>query len=118
MADENTYTESEISERLSGPLASWSYVDGQLQRQVKTVDWRSAMLVANGISLLAELAWHHPDLSVSWGAVVIGLSTHSAGGITDKDFELAARIEDMLAARGGGALEGTPAETPWRLLDD
>ena len=58
---------------------------------------------------LSEAAYHHPDLAVTWGRVTVKLSTHSAGGITDKDFELARKIEEAALWRpSGGALEGTP----------
>src|SRR5205823_2536534 len=54
-------------------------------------------------------AYHHPDLSVTWGPVIVKLQNHAAGGITDKDFELARKIEESVLWRPkGGALEGTP----------
>ena len=67
-------------------------------------------MLVNAIGYLAEAAWHHPDLSVTWGKVWVKLKTHSAGGITDKDFELAKKIEEVALWRPaeGGPLEGTP----------
>ena len=67
-------------------------------------------MLVNAIGYLAEAAYHHPDLSVTWGRITVKLSTHSAGGITDKDFELARNIEDVALWRPaeGEALEGTP----------
>jgi 4a-hydroxytetrahydrobiopterin dehydratase len=67
-------------------------------------------MLVNSIGYLAEAAYHHPDLTVTWGRVIVKLSTHSAGGITDKDFDLARKIEDVALWRpaAGGALEGTP----------
>ena len=57
-----------------------------------------------------EAAWHHADLSVTWGKVWVKLKTHSAGGITDKDFALAKKIEGVVLWRPepGSPLEGTP----------
>ena len=55
-------------------------------------------------SALSEAAYHHPDLSVTWGRVTVKLSTHSAGGITDKDFALARRIEDVVLWRPAAGL--------------
>ena len=52
-------------------------------------------MLVNAIGYCAEAAYHHPDLSVTWGRITVKLSTHSAGGITDKDFALARRIEDV-----------------------
>jgi 4a-hydroxytetrahydrobiopterin dehydratase len=67
------------------------------------------MLVTT-IGYLAEAAYHHPDLAVTWGKITVKLSTHSAGGITAKDFALAKKIEEVALWRpeAGGALEGTP----------
>ena len=67
-------------------------------------------MLVNALGYLAEAAYHHPDLSVTWGRVTVKLSTHSAGGITDKDFELARRLEEVALWRpaAGGALTGTP----------
>jgi len=70
-------------------------------------------MVVNTIGHLAEAAWHHPDLTVSYAFVTVKLCTHSAKGITDKDWELAKKIEDVIQWQPGkenGALEGTPNE--------
>jgi 4a-hydroxytetrahydrobiopterin dehydratase len=72
-------------------------------------------MVANAIGHLAEAAWHHPDLAVSYGGVEVSLMTHDHKGITDRDFELARKIEEVVAwrpGRAGGALEGTPEGDP------
>src|SRR2546430_17254442 len=66
-------------------------------------------MLVNAIGYVAEAAYHHPDLSVTWGRVIVKLQNHAAGGITDKDFELARKIDDTVLWRPkGGALEGTP----------
>ena len=68
---------------------------------------------------MAEAAWHHPDLAVSYAFVIVKLQTHDAKGITDKDFELATKIEQVIgwqpalevnADGSKSALEGTPNE--------
>jgi 4a-hydroxytetrahydrobiopterin dehydratase len=106
---ERTYDEARIAERL-GELPGWYYRDGWIRRVYKTDGWQTTLMLVNAIGYLAEAAYHHPDLSVTWGRVVVKLATHSAGGITDKDFALARRIEDVALWRPpeGGALEGTP----------
>ena len=86
---------STISIRLAA-LPGWSYADGWLQRDVSTDGWRSTMLLVNAIAFLAEAADHHPDLGVHWGRVEVRLQSHEAGGVTDRDFELATRIERLL----------------------
>ena len=71
------------------------YEDKWIRRVYKTDGWPTTLMLVNAIGYLAEAAYHHPDLSVTWGRVVVKLSTHSAGGITDKDFALARKIEDV-----------------------
>jgi 4a-hydroxytetrahydrobiopterin dehydratase len=106
---EPTYDETQIAERLNA-LPGWYYEDGWIRRVYKTDGWPTTLMLVNAIGYIAEAADHHPDLSVSWGRVTVKLSTHSAGGITDKDFDLARRIEDIALWRPaqGGALTGTP----------
>jgi 4a-hydroxytetrahydrobiopterin dehydratase len=67
-------------------------------------------MLVNTVGYLCEAAYHHADLSVTWGKLWVKLSTHSSGGITDKDFALARKIEDTVLWRpeSDSALEGTP----------
>ena len=106
---EPTYTEAQIAGRL-GDLPGWYYEDGWIRRVYKTDGWPTTLMLVNAIGYCAEAAYHHPDLAVTWGRVTVKLSTHSAGGITDKDFALARRIEEVALWRppAGGALTGTP----------
>ncbi len=105
---EHTYSETEIAEKLTG-FPGWYHEDGWIRRQYKTDGWLTTLAVVNTIGFLCEAAYHHPDLVVTWGKIWVKLQTHSAGGITDKDWELAAKIEDaVLWKPAGGALEGTP----------
>jgi len=106
---ERTYDEAEITERLAG-LPGWYYKDGWIRRDYKTDGWPTTLMLVNAVGYSAEAAYHHPDLSVTWGRVVVKLTTHSAGGITEKDFALARRIEETVLWRppAGGPLEGTP----------
>jgi 4a-hydroxytetrahydrobiopterin dehydratase len=94
--EERTYSADEIAERLTGPLADWTFKDGQIRRLYKTVKWPETLLLANAVAYLAERADHHPDLLASYASLEVRLSTHSAGGITDKDFALAERIEALI----------------------
>lgn len=112
---EKTFTDAEIRMRLERDLPHWSWAGGTIRRRYRTTGWKGALLVTNAIGHLAEAAWHHPELAVTYDHVDVSLSTHSAGGITDKDFALARKIEEMIhwqPARESGALEGTPAEDP------
>jgi 4a-hydroxytetrahydrobiopterin dehydratase len=67
-------------------------------------------MLVNAVGYLAEAAYHHPDLAVTWGKLWVKLTTHSSGGITDKDFALARQIEDAVMWRPDpdSPLEGTP----------
>jgi 4a-hydroxytetrahydrobiopterin dehydratase len=106
---DTTYDEAQIAERLRD-LPGWYLEDGWIRRVYKTDGWPTTLMLVNAIGYLSEAAYHHPDLSVTWARVTVKLSTHSAGGITDKDFELARRIEDVALWRPpqDTSLEGTP----------
>ena len=94
---ESAFTQAQITERL-GALPGWSYEGGAIQRAFKTDGWPTTLMLVNAIGYFAEAADHHPDLEVGWGRLAIKLSTHSAGGITEKDFALARRIEEVAKA--------------------
>jgi 4a-hydroxytetrahydrobiopterin dehydratase len=104
-----------IAERLRD-LPGWEHRDGALRRTYQTDGWRGSMLVANAIAFLCEAADHHADLTVSWPRVGVALSTHSAGGITPKDVEVAALIEAQVRWKppAGSSLSGpaTPFVRP------
>jgi 4a-hydroxytetrahydrobiopterin dehydratase len=105
---EKSYGEGDINERLAA-LPGWYFEDGWIRRVYKTDGWPTTLMLVNVIGYLAEAAYHHPDLSVTWGRITVKLSTHSAGGITDKDFELARKIDEVALWRPqGGSLTGTP----------
>ncbi len=108
---EHAYSENEIAERLAGDLPHWRYENGWIRRKFKTHSWKGTLMVINAVGHLAEAAWHHPDIAASYAWVEVKLMTHTAKGITDKDFELARKIEEVVGWRPGkqgGALEGTP----------
>src|SRR6478752_630085 len=90
---EPTYDETQIAERLKA-LPGWYYEDKWIRRVYKTDGWPTTLMLVNAIGFAAEAAYHHPDLTVTWGRIVVKLTTHSAGGITGKDFALAHRIEE------------------------
>ena len=85
-------------EQLSAELAStpgWTVADGQLTRTVTGKDFRDSLLLVNAVGFLAERANHHPDILISWNEVTLTLVTHSAGGLTGKDFALARQISEL-----------------------
>lgn len=112
-SDEVVYDEAAIQDYLNQHLPHWYYENDWIRRRYKTGSWKGTLMVVNTIGHLAEAAWHHPDLTVSYAFVIVKLSTHSAKGITDKDFELAQKIESVIqwqpqAENQDSALEGTP----------
>ncbi len=105
------YTDEEVHAKLAeAGLDAWYLEDGWIRRKFNTDGWPSTLMAVNAVGYLCEAAWHHADLSVTWGKLWVKLCTHSSGGITDKDFELARQIEDAILWRPaeGSALEGTP----------
>jgi 4a-hydroxytetrahydrobiopterin dehydratase len=120
-AQEVIYTPEEILKKLAAELPHWVYEDGWIRRKYKTSGWKATLMVVNTVGHLAEAAWHHPDLTVSYAFVIVKLCTHSAKGITNQDFELAAKIESVVswqpakeaAAQGrSSSLQGTPNDDP------
>lgn len=94
-----------------GPETSWVFEANTLRRTYLTDGWRGSMLVANAIGFICEAADHHADVLVSWPRVTVTLSTHSAGGVTEKDVEVAGMIERQVMWRPGStsALSGPTA---------
>ncbi|HEU4458754.1 MAG TPA: 4a-hydroxytetrahydrobiopterin dehydratase [Methylibium sp.] len=110
-ADE-VYAPEEVAARLAAELPHWTYEDGWIRRKYKTSGWKATLMVVNTVGHLAEAAWHHPDLAVSYAFVIVKLVNHAAKGVTEKDFALAKKIEEVVqwqpAKEADAALEGTP----------
>lgn len=117
---ERAYSEAEIEQRLKQELPHWYYENGWIRRKFRTSSWKASLMVVNTVGHLAEAAWHHPDLTVSYAFVIVKLMTHSAKGITDKDFTLARKIEEVVQwnarEESGGLLEGTPDDPRFKYL--
>src|SRR5919109_5410423 len=110
MADKQlkVYTAEEVQAKIRElGLGEWYLEDGWLRRKYNTDGWPTTLMLTNAIGYLCEAAWHHADLSVTWGKLWVKLKTHSAGGITDKDFELAKKIEEVVLWRPAGGALGT-----------
>ena len=114
------YAVEEIETRLKDELPNWYYEEGWIRRKYKTSGWKATLMVVNTVGHLAEAAWHHPDLTVSYAFVIVKLNNHEAKGITDKDFELARMIEQVVMWRPGvvegSALEGTPDDPRFKYI--
>lgn len=79
---------------------SWIETPQSLTRELKTPDFLTAFQIVSSLVAPAEALNHHPDLAFGWGYVRITLTTHDAGGLTEKDRALAAKIDEVLAQRG------------------
>ena len=77
-----------------GELA-WHRSGNELVKEVQREDFAEAMGFVNEVAGLAEAANHHPDIDIRWNTVTLHLSTHSAGGLTEKDLALARQIDGL-----------------------
>ena len=73
----------------------WARDGGEIVKVWRGQDFAGALAFVNAVGALAEAVDHHPDIDIRWNVVTLRLSTHSAGGITDLDLELAARVEAL-----------------------
>jgi len=89
--------EEEIQQNLS-KTAGWSFVGGKLHKEFKCRDFVDAFGKMTQAALVAESMNHHPEWFNVWNKVVIDLNTHSVGGISTLDFQLAARINEIFGA--------------------
>lgn len=88
-------TESELKPFLM-EIPDWEMVDGaRLVRSFKFSNFAGPMMLASRIGELAEREGHHPDLHIRWGELKIELWTHASGGLTQNDFILAAKIDQI-----------------------
>ncbi len=84
--------EEEIAKRLS-EIPQWHRQEKEIQRKFKFQNFLESMKFVNQVAELAEKIDHHPDILIQWNRVTLTLSTHSAGGLTVLDFELAKRMD-------------------------
>ena len=87
-------SEPEIASELR-KLSGWSVVNGNLHRVFEFKDFSAAFGFMTRVAIAAEKMDHHPDWSNVWNKVTVDLSTHSAGGLTKNDFELAGKMQQI-----------------------
>ena len=85
-------TDTEISSRLKS-LPDWKIESGELTRTFTFKDFVGSLAFVNAVASLAEKAGHHPDIDIRYNRVRLALVTHDAGGLTAKDFDLAAAVD-------------------------
>ncbi len=115
-------SDEDVQRRLSAELPRWSLAGGCLERVYRTSGWRASLMVANTIGHLAEAAWHHPEMHLSYYATTVRLKTRKKTiGITARDFTLAKKIEDVVfwqPAKDDSPLRGIPEHKPqYKYLD-
>ena len=87
-------SEAEIDEKLAG-LNGWERSGDAIVKQFDNGDFKGSVDFVNRLTPEAEEMNHHPDVEISWKDVTVTITTHSEGGLTDNDFELARRIESL-----------------------
>lgn len=86
------------SPQIKTALASvpgWKKKGAAITRTYQFKDFPKAIKFVNAVAKLAEKAWHHPDIDIRWNKVTLTLSTHDAGGLTEKDFSLAKKFDGI-----------------------
>jgi 4a-hydroxytetrahydrobiopterin dehydratase len=87
--------DEEIEERLA-ELDGWERDGDAIRRAFKLADFKGSVEFVNRLTPEAEGMNHHPDLAISWNEVTVTISTHSEGGLTANDFELARKIDGVV----------------------
>lgn len=87
----------EEAQKLALELDDWSLVDGAqlLAKSFRFADFKRTMEFVNKVAAIAEEEGHHPDMNVSYGGVTVELMTHAIGGLSENDFIVAAKIDEI-----------------------
>lgn len=95
--DTPTLTRAEVEERLD-LIPHWSLSHPRISRSFELRDFRKALAWANRVGMLAEEQGHHPDIHITnWNRVELVLWTHAVGGLTENDFVMARKIDELAA---------------------
>jgi 4a-hydroxytetrahydrobiopterin dehydratase len=97
-------TPAQIQKRLK-ELTSWRKRGDTIWRTFQLADFVTAIKFVNRVAKLADAANHHPDIDIRWNKVTLKLSTHSEGGLTEKDFALAGKLDQAFAKSAGGVVQ-------------
>ncbi len=87
-------SDEEIDRRLE-TLTEWERDGDAITRDFKNADFKESVAFVNRVMPVAEAMNHHPDLAISWDTVTVTITTHSEGGLTENDFDLASRIDAL-----------------------
>jgi 4a-hydroxytetrahydrobiopterin dehydratase len=76
-------------------ILDWKRTAAVISRTFEFKDFPTAMKFVNGVAEIAEAEWHHPDIDIRWNKVTLALTTHDAGGLTERDFTLAKKFDEL-----------------------
>ena len=76
-------------------MPDWKKRGATITRTFEFKDFPAAIKFVNAVAKLAEKAWHHPDIDIRWNKVTLTLTTHDAGGLTERDFSLAKKFDQI-----------------------
>jgi 4a-hydroxytetrahydrobiopterin dehydratase len=76
-------------------VPDWKFQDAAITRTFQFKDFPAAIKFVNAVADIAEASWHHPDIDIRWNKVTLTLTTHDAGGLTEKDFTLAKQFDGL-----------------------
>ena len=79
-------------------IPDWKKKGALISRTFQFKDFPAAVKFVNAVAELSEQSWHHPDIDVRWNKVTLTLTTHDAGGLTEKDFALAKQFDALSAS--------------------
>jgi 4a-hydroxytetrahydrobiopterin dehydratase len=92
----NKLSDKQVKNRLA-KAKGWALTPaGEISKTYTLAGFPQAVMFTSAVGVLAEAAQHHPDITIKWNRVILTLSTHDAGGLTDKDFDLASKIDAIL----------------------
>lgn len=89
-----TLSSGEIAERLA-KVPGWHLQGKEITKQFHFLSFKASLAFVNKVGDIAEAADHHPDITINYNRVTLALTTHAAGGLTERDFALAAEIETV-----------------------
>ncbi len=87
-------SDEEIEERLGG-LEGWSREEDTIVKEFDRKNFKGSVDFLNEVTPIAEDMNHHPDVSISWATVRLSITNHAEGGLTEADFELAAKVDEL-----------------------
>jgi len=89
----------EEAQAMMEQVAGWELGEGKLSRQFKFKNFKEAMIFVNKVADIAEAEGHHPDIYISWNRVRLDLTTHIIKGLSENDFIMAAKVDEVVGSR-------------------